>query len=168
MADTTKCISEIEVATRIKEVLIRKPDPKKWKTSPAGFRIHTFWQHPKTGATIALFICPKGVGVPVSHVHASNQFMYCLEGEYEYTKTNLVLKPGTFYMNPKGHAHGPTIARKDSVLLEMYDGPHYLKRPSYHSNESVGSLVKKSKRPESKSAKRGAGSAKKAGAAKRR
>jgi quercetin dioxygenase-like cupin family protein len=128
---------------KTRELLVRKPDPKKWTKIPVGFRIYTLWEHPKTGASIALFECPKGVGVPTRHVHASNQFMYCLKGEYEYTSTGLKLKPGTFYMNPKGHPHGPTLARKDSLLIEIYDGPHYFKRPSYHSDKTVGRVARK-------------------------
>jgi quercetin dioxygenase-like cupin family protein len=128
---------------KTRELLIPKPDPRKWRNIPAGFRIYPLWEHPRTGASIALFHCPKGVGVPTRHVHASNQFMYCLEGEYEYTATGLKLKPGTFYMNPKGHPHGPTVARKDSLLIEMYDGPHYFKRPSYHSAATVGKVVRR-------------------------
>jgi quercetin dioxygenase-like cupin family protein len=149
---------------KAKEMLVTKLDPKKWRSIPAGFRIYPLWENPKTGASIALFHCPKGVGVPTRHVHASNQFMYCLKGEYEYIATGLVLKPGTFYMNPKGHAHGPTMARKDSLLIEMYDGPHYFKRPSYHSDATVGSVAQKGKRRAVKPAKRNAAKAKKTGA----
>jgi 2,4'-dihydroxyacetophenone dioxygenase len=137
----------------LKELLITRLDPKKWRNIPAGFRIYPLWEHPKTGASIALFHCPKGIGVPIRHVHASNQFMYCLKGKYEYVSTGLVLKPGDFYMNPKGHAHGPTMAHKDSLLLEMYDGPHYFKRPSYHSDKTVGSVAKKKGRKTAKAAK---------------
>ena len=129
-----------------KELLVTKLDPKKWRDIPAGFRIYPLWEDPRTGASIALFHCPKGAGVPTRHVHASNQFMYCVKGEYEYLSTGLVLKPGSFYMNPKGHAHGPTLARKDSLLVEMYDGPHYYKRPSYHTDATVGSVAPKVKR----------------------
>ena len=131
------------MAKRTKELLVprNKLDPKKWKTTPGGFHIYTLWQHPETGATISLFKCPKGVGVPVKHVHASNQFMYCLEGKYEYTATGVVLKPGSFYMNPKGHPHGPTKAHEDSLMIEMYDGPHYFKRPVYHSDKTVGPIA---------------------------
>jgi 2,4'-dihydroxyacetophenone dioxygenase len=128
---------------KTRELLIPKLDPRKWRNIPAGFRIYPLWENPRTGASIALFHCPKGVGVPSRHVHASNQFMYCLMGEYEYTATGLKLKPGTFYMNPKGHPHGPTIARRDSLLIEMYDGPHYFKRPSYHTAATVGKVVRK-------------------------
>ena len=127
--------------TKSREVLIANLDAKRWKNIPAGFRIYTLFENAKTGASISLFEIPKGVGVPVRHKHASNQFMYCLKGKYEYTSTGLVLEPGTFYMNPKGHPHGPTIAHEDSLLIEMYDGPHYFKRPVYHSDKTVGRIA---------------------------
>ena len=128
----------------LKELLIKELDPKKWTDIPAGFRIYTLWENPETGASIALFQIPKGIGVPTRHVHASNQFMYCLKGTYEYTSTGIVLTPGTFYMNPKGHPHGPTMAHEDSLLLEMYDGPHYFETPPYHTEQTVGKLMGKS------------------------
>jgi 2,4'-dihydroxyacetophenone dioxygenase len=144
---------------RTREVLIdtAKLSASAWKNIPAGFRICDLWVHPKTAASIALFEVPKGKGVPVRHTHASNQFMFCLKGEYRYTSTGLTLKPGMFYMNPKGHPHGPAIALKDSLLLELYDGPHYFKRPSYHSAETVGSIAgKKVKKSARKAVKKAA------------
>ncbi len=139
---------------RTREVLIdtAKLDPKGWRNIPAGFRIYKLWEHPKTHASISLFEVPKGVGVPTRHRHASNQFMFCLKGEYVYTSTNLTLKAGDFYMNPKGHPHGPTIAKKDSLLIEMYDGPHYFKLPSYHSKDTVGSIAGAKRKPAKKKA----------------
>ena len=69
--------------------------------------------------------------------------MYCLEGDYEYTDTGLRLKPGSFYMNPKDHPHGPTIAHERSVLIEIYDGPHYYDKPSFHTDATIGDFLKK-------------------------
>lgn len=93
------------------------------------------WSHDETGASISLVKFEKGSGIPEAHQHASNQFMYCLSGEYVYTATNLVLKPGSFYWNPQGNVHGPTVAREDSVLVEIYDGPHYPEKPSWYKND---------------------------------
>ena len=90
-----------------------------------------------------LFEIPKGVGVPTRHVHASNQFMYCVKGEYEYLSNGLVLKPGSFYMNPQGHPHGPTIAHERSVLIEIYDGPHYYEKPMFHTDQTIGDFLAK-------------------------
>ena len=80
---------------------------------------------------------------PAKHTHASNQFMYCLEGDYEYTDSGLRLRPGSFYMNPKDHPHGPTLAHERSVLIEIYDGPHYYEKPEYHTDETIGDFLAK-------------------------
>lgn len=93
------------------------------------------WRNEQTGASIALVRFRKGTRVPERHVHASNQFMYCLSGAYEYIETGLLLRPEAFYWNPKGNPHGPTLAREESVLLEVYDGPHYPVKPSFYTRE---------------------------------
>ncbi|MCL5117009.1 MAG: cupin domain-containing protein [Firmicutes bacterium] len=93
------------------------------------------WTNEDTGATISLVKFAKGSGIPQPHKHASNQFMFCLSGEYMYTATNTVLKPGSFYWNPQGNVHGPTIANEDSVLVEIYDGPHYPEKPSWYTDD---------------------------------
>ena len=67
--------------------------------------------------------------------HASNQFMFCLSGKYEYTRTGVVLTPGSFYWNPKGNVHGPTLAHEETIVLEVYDGPHYPERPSWYADD---------------------------------
>lgn len=93
------------------------------------------WRNEQTGASIALVRFRNGAGIPEPHVHASNQFMFCLSGAYEYTTTGVLLRPESFYWNPKGNPHGPTVAREDSVFLEIYDGPHYPVTPSFYSRE---------------------------------
>lgn len=113
-------------------------DPNGWITFPdLALRQYFLWIHPETGASIALIEFAQGSGIPVKHTHASNQFMYCIEGEYEYTDSKMVLRPGDFYMNPKDNPHGPTMAHKKSVLLELYDGPHYYEKPSYHTADTM-------------------------------
>ena len=87
------------------------------------------------GASIALIKFDKGTGIPAPHSHASNQFMFCLEGRYEYTATRTVLTPGCFYCNPKGNVHGPTLAHEETVVLEIYDGPHYPVKPDWYTDE---------------------------------
>lgn len=119
-------------------------DPAKWINFPAyGFRQYFLWKNPETGASIAILEYDQGGRIPVKHVHASNQFMYCLEGDYEYTDVGMRLKPGTFYMNPKGNPHGPTVAHERSVLIEIYDGPHYDEKPVFHTDESIGGFLAK-------------------------
>jgi quercetin dioxygenase-like cupin family protein len=107
-----------------------------WRTkSLPGLSEMRLWDNQTTGASISLVRFQAGSGIPDQHHHASNQFMFCLSGEYEYVSSGLVLKPGSFYWNPKGHLHGPTRAHKDSLLLEIYDGPHYPQKPSWYRDE---------------------------------
>ena len=116
-------------------------DPDDWQTFEK-FELtqYVLWEHPETGASIALLDFPRGSGIPSKHSHASNQFMYCLEGRYEYTDSNLELTPGCFYSNPKDNPHGPTIAHERSVLIEIYDGPHYYEMPDYHTDSTIGRI----------------------------
>lgn len=126
------------------ELLIRREDldPAKWIEFPDyGFRQYFLWKNEQTGASIALLEYQKGARIPVKHAHASNQFMYCLEGDYEYVDVGLRLRPGSFYMNPKDHPHGPTFAHEKSVLIEIYDGPHYYEKPVFHTDQTISGLL---------------------------
>jgi 2,4'-dihydroxyacetophenone dioxygenase len=123
------------------EFLLPEPDPDKWialERAP-GVRINTLWEDPATGASFTIIEVEEGAGVPSRHVHASNQFMYCLEGEYEYLEPapGLVLRPGAMYINPKGHPHGPTRANTFTRLLEMYDGAHYFEKPDFNPHAFI-------------------------------
>lgn len=108
-----------------------------------GFRQYFLYKNPDTGASIALLEYQPGGNIPTKHTHASNQFMYCLEGDYEYTDSGLRLGPGSFYSNPKDHPHGPTLAHSFSRLIEIYDGPHYYSKPEYHTDETIGDFLAK-------------------------
>ena len=119
----------------LQEVLINSGDLEWRGKSLQGLSEIRLWNNEDTGASISLVKFVKGSGIPDQHKHASNQFMYCLSGEYEYTNTGIVLKPGHFYWNPKGNVHGPTLAREDSVLVEIYDGPHYPEKPSWYKDD---------------------------------
>ncbi|WP_412459870.1 cupin domain-containing protein [Pseudomonas sp. SC11] len=124
-------------------------DPEGWIEFPEyGFRQYFLWKHPSTGASIAILEYEKGGRIPVKHSHASNQFMYCLEGDYEYTDSKLRLQPGHFYMNPKDHPHGPTVAHERSVLIEIYDGPHYYEKPVFHTDETIGEFLSNEDSPQ--------------------
>ena len=128
------------------EVLIHGTDldPAKWLNFPDyGLRQYFLWKNPDNGASIAIIEFEKGGRIPTKHTHASNQFMYCLQGDYEYTDTGLRLKPGSFYMNPKDHPHGPTFAHEKSVLIEIYDGPHYYEKPIFHTDETISGVLAK-------------------------
>ena len=85
----------------------------------------------KEDASIHMVRLAKGASIPTRHSHACNQFMYCVSGRYLYKSSGLVLNPGDFYFNPKGSEHGPTEALEDTVLLEIYDGPHWTEKPYF-------------------------------------
>ena len=136
-----------EALAKTLEVLIhtQELDPSKWiDFADYGLRQYFLWKNPATGASIALLEFAKGGRIPVKHTHASNQFMYCLEGDYEYVDVGLRLTPGSFYMNPKDHPHGPTIAHERSMLIEIYDGPHYYEKPVFHTEATIGEFLAKS------------------------
>jgi 2,4'-dihydroxyacetophenone dioxygenase len=124
-----------EAMPDLQEVLIDS-DAVPWRPkSLAGVSEKMLWRNEETGASIALIRFDKGASIPEPHLHASNQFMYCLKGRYEYTATGFTLKAGSFYCNPKGHVHGPTLAHEETIVLEIYDGPHYPQKPSWYTDE---------------------------------
>jgi len=123
-----------EGAPDLAEILIQSGDLPWREKSLAGISEKMLWRNEETGASIALIRFAKGAGIPKPHSHASNQFMFCLSGKYEYTATSMVLVPGSFYCNPKGMVHGPAVAREDTVVVEIYDGPHYPQVPDWYTN----------------------------------
>ena len=123
------------IPSGLDEILIAA-DEMDWRAkSLAGVHEKMLWRHPDTGASVALIKIEQGCGIPEPHAHDSNQMMYCLSGRYEYTRTGLVLTAGSFYCNPKGSIHGPTLAHEETVFIEIYDGPHYAVMPSWYSDE---------------------------------
>ena len=119
----------------LRELLVQTEDLEWVDKSLAGLSHKMLWRDPETEASIALVRFEQGSGIPSEHKHASNQFMFCLSGRYVYLPTGTTLTKGSFYWNPKGHVHGPTLAEETSVLLEVYDGPHYPERPSFYDND---------------------------------
>ncbi|HEY0920114.1 fumarylacetoacetate hydrolase family protein [Devosia sp.] len=122
------------LADAFREVLIQTGDLDWAEKSLAGLSQKMLWRDDKTGASIALIKFEKGVGVPNAHAHASNQFMYCLSGRYRYIPTGTTLVPGSFYWNPVGSVHGPTVADETTIFLEIYDGPHYPVQPPWYTD----------------------------------
>jgi 2,4'-dihydroxyacetophenone dioxygenase len=118
-----------------REILLQTDDLDWVDKTLAGLSHKMLWRDDESGASIGLIRFAKGAGIPNPHSHASNQFMFCLEGRYRYVPTGVLLTPGSFYWNPKGCQHGPTEAEEDSILLEMYDGPHYPTQPEWFTNE---------------------------------
>jgi 2,4'-dihydroxyacetophenone dioxygenase len=122
-------------APKLEELLIQS-DAMPWREkSLKGISEKMLWRDDKTGASIALIKFAKGSGIPQPHHHSSNQFMFCLKGRYEYTATGVTLTAGSFYCNPKGNVHGPAVAHEETVLVEIYDGPHYPQKPSWYTDE---------------------------------
>ncbi|MDK3025971.1 cupin domain-containing protein [Cupriavidus taiwanensis] len=119
----------------LEEVLLQSADmPWRPKSLP-GLHEKMLWRDEASGASIALIRFEQGVSIPAPHSHASNQFMFCLQGRYEYTATQVVLTPGCFYWNPKGNVHGPTLAHEETIVVEIYDGPHYPQKPNWYTDE---------------------------------
>ena len=119
----------------LEEILVAS-DAMPWRAkSLKGVHEKMLWRDDSNGASVALIRFDKGASIPTPHSHASNQMMFCLSGHYEYTLTGGSLKPGSFYCNPKGNVHGPTLAHEDTVVVEIYDGPHYPKMPDWYTDE---------------------------------
>ncbi|WP_206105505.1 cupin domain-containing protein [Paenibacillus thalictri] len=119
----------------MRELLLHADEMEWTDKSLEGLSEKLLWRNEETGATIALIRFRKGAGIPIKHTHASNQFMYMLSGLYSYPDTGMLLRPGSFYLNEKGNAHGPTVALEETVFVEYYDGPHYPERPSFYDND---------------------------------
>ena len=119
---------------RFREILLQTHEQEWADKSLAGLSHKPLWRNEDTGASISLVRFVKGAGIPSRHSHASNQFMFCLKGRYRYLPTGLTLTEGSFYWNPKGSLHGPTLAEEESILLEVYDGPHYPTQPAWYTS----------------------------------
>jgi 2,4'-dihydroxyacetophenone dioxygenase len=118
----------------IEEILLQTETMRWREKSLAGVFEKILWRDEATGASIALIKFAKGASIPKPHSHASNQSMFCLSGKYEYTSTGMTLQAGSFYCNPKGNVHGPTLAHEETVVVEIYDGPHYPTVPDWYTD----------------------------------
>jgi quercetin dioxygenase-like cupin family protein len=121
-------------APKLEELLVQSESLPWREKSLKGISEKMLWRDETTGASIALIKFAQGAGIPRPHFHASNQFMFCLKGNYEYTLTGVTLTAGSFYWNPKGNVHGPAIAHAETVVIEIYDGPHYPEKPSWYTD----------------------------------
>jgi len=122
-------------APSLDEILVQTETMPWREKSLQGVSEKMLWRNEETGASIAMIKFDKGAGIPAPHYHASNQFMICLKGRYEYTKTGVTLTAGSFYCNPKGNVHGPAIAHEETIVIEVYDGPHYPFKPDFYADE---------------------------------
>ena len=122
-------------APNLEEILIDTERVPWREKSLKGVSEKMLWRNEDTGASMALIKFAQGAGIPAPHYHASNQFMFCLKGRYEYTKTGVTLTAGSFYCNPKGNVHGPAVAQEETIVVEIYDGPHYPFKPDFYTDE---------------------------------
>ena len=122
-------------APSLEEILIQSNSVPWREKSLKGIHEKMLWRNEETGASIALIKFDKGAGIPKPHYHSANQFMFCLQGKYEYTSTGVTLTAGCFYCNPKGNVHGPAVAHEETVIVEIYDGPHYPHKPDWYTDE---------------------------------
>ncbi|WP_423458244.1 cupin domain-containing protein [Ottowia sp. VDI28] len=127
--------AKIAGAPPLAELLLQTNELEWREKSLKGVSEKMLWRDEATGASIALIKFAKGASIPQPHSHASNQFMFCLNGKYEYTSTGVTLVAGSFYCNPKGNVHGPTLAHEETVVVEIYDGPHYPQKPDWYTDE---------------------------------
>jgi 2,4'-dihydroxyacetophenone dioxygenase len=136
MSEAYSSIPKGGVMPNLDEVLLQANNLPWREKSLKGLHEKMLWRNEDTGASIALIRFEKGVSIPAPHSHAANQFMYCLKGKYEYTATKTVLTAGCFYWNPKGNVHGPTVAHEETIVVEVFDGPHYPQRPSWYTDDA--------------------------------
>ena len=133
-ADASREEQVSDAMFRFREILVQTSDLEWVDKTLAGLSHRMMWRNEETEASIALIRFQQGAGIPSRHSHDSNQFMFCLSGMYRYLPTGITLTPGSFYWNPKGSLHGPTMAIEESVMLEIYDGPHYPTLPSWYTD----------------------------------
>ena len=62
------------------EVLLQSNDIPWREKSLAGVSEKMLWRDEKGGSSIALIKFAAGASIPEPHLHASNQFMFCLKG----------------------------------------------------------------------------------------
>jgi quercetin dioxygenase-like cupin family protein len=130
-----KIVPMSAVAPAFEEILVQTASLPWREKSLKGVHEKLLFRDAETGASVCLIKFDKGAGIPSPHSHASNQSMYCLSGKYEYTSTGVTLVAGSFYCNPKGNVHGPTFAHEDTIVVEVYDGPHYPVKPDWYTDE---------------------------------
>ena len=94
-------------APSLDEILINT-DAMPWREkSLKGVSEKMLWRNEETGASIAMIRFDKGAGIPAPHYHASNQFMICLKGRYEYTRTGVTLTRGLVLLQSEGQRARP-------------------------------------------------------------
>lgn len=97
-------------------------ESNQWQPGPyPGVELLLLHQNETTGGTVVLRKFHAGQTVP-AHTHPSaNEYVYVLAGEWE--ESGQTYRSGTFFFAPKGHRHGPHVARTEVLSLTVFDGP---------------------------------------------
>src|SRR5262249_61575533 len=106
MADRNM-VPPMPAGMNIEEMLLQSNDIPWRAKSLAGVSEKMLWRDDKLGSSIALIKFDAGARIPEPHLHASNPFMFCLKGRYEYTKTGVTFTPGSFSSNPQTNLPPP-------------------------------------------------------------
>jgi anti-sigma factor ChrR (cupin superfamily) len=95
---------------------------KQWQPGPyPGVELLILHKNEMTGGLVVLRKFHAGVTVP-AHTHPlANESVYVLAGEWE--ESGVSYSTGAFFFAPKGHQHGPHVAKSEVLSLTIFDGP---------------------------------------------
>jgi quercetin dioxygenase-like cupin family protein len=95
---------------------------RKWESGPyAGVELMILRKDEETGGVTVLRKFSAGTTVP-AHIHPkANESVYVLSGEWD--ESGIIYSTGAFFYAPKGHAHGPHVAKTEVISLTIFDGP---------------------------------------------
>ena len=121
-------------APNLDEILVQSESMLGRKSSLKGIHEKMLWRNDQTGASIALIKFERAPAFRSRII--TRQISSCLpEGEVRIHRDQSSADSGCFYCNPKGNVHGPAIAHEETIVLEIYDGPHYPEKPSWYTDE---------------------------------
>ena len=95
---------------------------KTWQPGPyPGVELLVLHKNDASGGVTVLRRFRAGTTVP-AHIHPeANEHAYVLSGEWE--ESGEIYSEGAFFFAPKGHLHGPHVARTEVISLTIFDGP---------------------------------------------
>lgn len=123
-----------EGAPKLEEILIDTGKMPWREKSLKGISEKMLWRNEETGASIALIRFARGAG-PAAALPFVEPVHDLPERQIRIHLDRRGADRGLFYCNPKGNVHGPAIAHEDTVVIEVYDGPHYPEKPSWYTDE---------------------------------
>ena len=120
--------------------MVRPPTEPTWTTSSADLEVSSLARTRMRAVPFFMGMTrawaepgPLGRSREATEASSTNHSKSCSAnlGEMEA----VTLTAGSFYWNPKGNVHGPTLAHEETVVLEVYDGPHYPVKPDWYTDE---------------------------------